>query len=439
MMGFGMKPARPLLAAAATWFVLGIVAALLPALVLAWAMTGALLAGLVLLDLALLIRTPKLSATRRVSASLPVGAWSQVRLRLDNPGRRALRIAVFDHYPVQSEAEGLPQRIRVAGGGFAELTYRLRPTERGDQAFGQVQVLLDSPFRLWQRSRFIGAAQAVKVYPNFAEVAKYALFATDNRLSQLGVKKHRRRGEGLAFHQLREYRAGDALRQIDWKATSRLKRLISREYQDERDQQVVFLIDCGRRMLAKDGELSHFDQALNAVLLLSYVALRQGDGVGFLAFAGAVRFLPPCKGMPAINTVLNSIYDLQPTTHVTDYARAATDLIKRLKKRSLVVLVTNLRDEDAEELRPAIALLRQQHLVVLASLQEAALNQVAAQPVQNFNDALRLAAADIYLEQRRLAHEALKHYGVRMLDVEPAQLPVALVNRYLDIKLSGRL
>jgi len=279
----------------------------------------------------------------------------------------------------------------------------------------------------------------VKVYPNFAEVTKYTLFATDNRLSQIGIKKHRRRGEGLSFHQLRDYRAGDALRQIDWKATARLQRLISREYQDERDQQVVFLIDCGRRMLAKDDALSHFDHALNAVLLLSYVALRQGDAVGFFAFAGPQRFLPPRKGALTINTVLNNVYDLQPTTHASDYALAASELIKRLKKRSLVVLVTNLRDEDAEELRPAITLLRQRHLVVLASLQEAVLNQVAQQPVQGFDQALLLASTDIYLEQRRQAHQALKNFGVMMLDVEPAQLPVALVNRYLDIKLSGRL
>ncbi len=434
-----MRPAPLLIAAAGGWFIFGIAAAVWPALVLAWWMVGALLAGLMLVDLVRLLRAPKLSATRQASGSLPVGVWSQVLLRLNNPGRRTWRATVFDHHPLQSEIEGLPQRTRIAAGGFAELGYRVRPTERGDHAFGQVQVLLDSPFCLWQRSRLIGAGQAVKVYPNFAEVAKYALFATDNRLSQLGIKKQRRRGEGLAFHQLRDYRAGDALRQIDWKATSRLKRLISREYQDERDQQVVFLIDCGRRMLAKDDALSHFDHVLNAVLLLSYVALRQGDGVGFFAFAGPQRFLPPRKGAAAINAVLNSVYDLQPSTHAPDYARAASDLITRLKKRSLVVLLTNLRDEDAEELRPAIALLRQQHLVVLASLQEAALNQVAAQPVENFNDALRLTATDIYLEQRRLAHQALKHYGVVMLDVEPAQLPVALVNRYLDIKRSGSL
>ena len=434
-----MKPARLLLAASFGWLLFGIVAALWPTLLLAWASAGGVLLALLLLDAVMLLRAPVFSAVRRVSASLPVGVWSHAQLHIANSGQRAWRLRVFDHYPQQSDAEGLPQAVSIAAGGFAEITYRLRPLERGDQRFGLVQVLVDSPLKLWQRSRLIGSAQMVKVYPNFAEVAKYTLFATDNRLSQLGIKKHRRRGEGLSFHQLRDYRAGDALRQIDWKATARLQRLISREYQDERDQQVVFLIDCGRRMLAKDDALSHFDHALNAVLLLSYVALRQGDAVGFFAFAGPQRFLPPRKGALTINTVLNNVYDLQPTTHASDYALAASELLKRLKKRSLVVLVTNLRDEDAEELRPAISLLRQRHLVVLASLQEAVLNQVVQQPVQDFDQALRLAATDIYLEQRRQAHQALKNYGVMMLDVEPAQLPVALVNRYLDIKLSGRL
>ena len=434
-----MKPARLLLAVAFGWFLFGIAAAVWPLLELAWVIVGGILLAVLLLDLLLLINAPEFSARRSVASSLPVGVWSQGHLRIENSGRRAWRMTLFDHYPQQSEAEGLPQRIRVSAGGFAEISYRLRPLERGDQNFGLVQALIDSPLRLWQRSRLLGAAQVVKVYPNFAEVAKYALFATDNHLSKIGIKKHRRRGEGLSFHQLRDYRAGDALRQIDWKATARLQRLVSREYQDERDQQVVFLIDCGRRMLAKDDALSHFDHALNAVLLLSYVALRQGDAVGFFAFAGPQRFLPPRKGVLAINTVLNNVYDLQPSTHASDYAQAASELVKRLRKRSLVVLVTNLRDEDAAELRPAIALLRQQHLVVLASLQEAVLNQIAHQPVQNFEHALRLSATDIYLEQRRLAHQALKHLGVMMLDVEPAQLPVALVNRYLDIKLSGRL
>lgn len=434
-----MRPALALVYVALLWFAVGVVAAIYPEWRTGWYATGAVILLVVFMDAGLLWYLPIITIKRHVSGSLPVGVWSAVQLHLTNPGRSTVHVAVFDHYPPQCDIEGLPQHANIKAGGWTQMTYRVRPFERGEHTFLRSQVLTHSPMRFWRRNRMLGNPEQVRVYPNFAAMANYALFATDNRLSLMGIRKHRRRGEGLDFHQLREYREGDALRQIDWKATSRLKRLISREYQDERDQQVVFMIDCGRRMLAKDGELSHFDHALNAVLLLSYVALRQGDAVGFQAFAGMERFMPPLKGASSINTVMNSVYDLQASTHVADYARAATELLKRLRKRSLVVLITNLRDEDAEELRPAVTLLRKQHLVILASLQERILTEVLEQPVDNFQGAIRLAATDQFLEERRLAHEALKHYGVMVLDVAPEMLPISLVNRYLDIKLSGRL
>lgn len=434
-----MRPAPALLIAAGLWFIFSIVAAWHTPLTPVWLGTGILLLALALLDAARLARLPKPSAQRRVRATVALGVWNDIQLRLTNPGKRTLALAVFDHHPAGVECAGLPQRSAVPAQGYAELIYRLRFLSRGDHRFGPVQVLLSSPLKLWRRNLRLTAPQQIKVYPNFAEVAKYALFATDNRLSQLGVRKQRRRGEGLAFHQLREYRGGDALRQIDWNASARLKRLISREYQDERDQQLVFLIDCGRRMLAHDGPLSHFDHALNALLLLSYVALRQGDAVGFATFAGSQRFFAPRKGHTGVNALLNAVYDLQASSHAPDYVQAAGDLMTRLKKRSLVVLITNLRDEDAEELRPALSLLRKQHLVVLASLQEAALNEIAQHRVEHFDEALRLAATAVYLEQRRLAHQSLQGSGVLLLDVEPSHLPIHLVNRYLDIKRSGRL
>jgi len=161
----------------------------------------------------------------------------------------------------------------VAARGWVELTYRLRAESRGDLHFGAVDVKVDSPLGLWQRRVRVGSPAVLRVYPNFAALSRYALFATDHRLSQMGVLQRRRRGEGLDFDQLREYHEGDAQRKIDWKASQRFARLISRDYQDERDQQIVFLIDCGRRMRAKDGEYSHFDHALDATLLLAYVGL----------------------------------------------------------------------------------------------------------------------------------------------------------------------
>jgi uncharacterized protein (DUF58 family) len=284
-----------------------------------------------------------------------------------------------------------------------------------------------------------GPAQAVKVYPDFAPMKKYALLAGGQRLERLGIHHRRRRGQGSEFHQLREYRDGDSLRQLDWKATARMRKLISRDYQDEQDQQVVCLLDCGRRMRAMDGDLSHFDHTLAALLLLAEVALREGDAFGLLTFAGPERWLPPRKTRGTLDRLMAAVHDLHPDLQATDYLAAAQAALTRLRKRSLVVLVTNLRDEDDETLGPALRLLRRRHRVILASLREPDLDRALREPVLDFGQALRAGAIDAYQEQRRQAFARLDPRGALALDVLPAQLPVALVNRYLSIKHSGEI
>src|SRR5690606_10686106 len=344
-----------------------------------------------------------------------------------------------DHCPEGMDAEGLPIRLRVAAGGWGGQRYAIRPVRRGELRFDAVSVRMTSRLGLWQAQHRIALESTVRVYPNFAALTKYALLATDNRLSQIGVLQRRRRGEGLDFHQLREYREGDSPRQIDWKATARMRKLVSREYQDERDQQVVLLLDCGRRMGAQDGELAHFDHALNAALLLAYVSLRQGDAVGLMTMAGPAPWLPPRKSRATIDLLLNAVYDLQPTLSATDYYVAAMELMKRLRKRALIVIVTNMRDEDDDSITPALRLLQQRHLVVLASLREASLGRVLHAPVEALDDALTHAATADYLRQRDRAFQRIATAGAQCFDVEPQQLPITLVNRYLDIKRAGRL
>ena len=158
---------------------------------------------------------------------------------------------------------------------------------------------------------------------------KFAALASGHRLPQLGIHHQRRRGEGSEFHQLRDYRPGDSLRQVDWKATARCRRLISRDYQDEQDQQVVCLLDCGRRMRSLDGRLSHFDHTLTALLLLAYVALRQGDAVGLLTFAGPERWVPPRKTRGTLDRLMAAVHDLEPGLEPTDYLAAAQAALSR--------------------------------------------------------------------------------------------------------------
>ena len=426
------------------WLAFSLAASIVAGLEGAWLIGCAVISLIVVADL-LAGHFNKLTPTieRRIASTLPVGVWREVTLKFSHPhgsGRQRLRFQAFDAFPDHCEVENLPISLDLAAGNFALATYRFRPDIRGDLTFGKVMLRIKSPFGLWEIAREAGTETQVRSFPNFAEITRYALLAVDNRLSQIGVLRRRRRGEGLDFHQLREYRQGDSMRQIDWKATSRMRKFISREYQDERDQQIVFLIDCGRRMSAKDNGLSHFDHTLNAVLLLAYVALREGDSAGMMTFAtDDLRFVAPRKSGVTVAKFLNALYGLQPTLKTPDYYQAALDLSLRLKKRSLIVLVSNLRDEDSEGLMPALALLRRRHLVMFANLKEGVIDATLRAPVTDAISAVTYAAAATYARDREALTARMQASGVRLVDVEPQALPIALVNRYLDLKQSGAM
>lgn len=438
------RPAPAMVIAAVAWGLLGAATSLgwLPAW--GWTLAGGVLATLVLLDLALLLRTPLPDVARRVPEALALGVERAVRLELE-PGHRGARVDVHDLHPGGWEVEGLPRRLRLVPGTVAAFDYRLRPDARGSFGFAGVHLLLHSPLRLWRQLALAGAAQRVRVFPNFAPLTKFALVSAEQASRMMGAHIRRRRGEGTDFHQMREYRVGDSLRQIDWKATSRARKLISREYQDEKNQQLMVVLDTGRRMLAREpateqrAALAHFDHALDASLLVAYLALRQGDAVGMLAIGGERRWVPPRRGMAAIDTLLRASYDLEPEPVATDYLAAATELSLRQRRRALLMLVTNLRDEDTEDVLAAVRMLQSRHLVVVASLRERALDEVLEEEVADVAAAVRAGATARYLAQRAAAHDALRRHRVQVLDVTAEQLPAALVERYLAIKREGLL
>ena len=432
-------PDSRLLAAVALWFLGGLALLRWPQGLAVWQFAGAGLLTVAWADaLAGGRYRGRLKVERRLARTLPVGTWQTVGLRIvaSSPAAGWLR----DRHPVAFRSSGLPLFFDLAAGGRLEASYRLHLTQRGPETFSGMDVRLRSPLGLWLIPEFLPVCDAARVFPDFARITQYTLLATDHRLSQWGILNRRRRGQGMDFHQLRDYRREDALRQIDWKASARLGKLISREYQDERDQQIVFLLDCGSRMGARDGDLSHFDHTLNAVLLLAYVALNQGDAAGLLSFGHAQpRFIAPHKSLGMVNRLLEAVYDLHATSQTPDYLRAAEHLLQRLGKRALVILLTNLRDEDADTLEPAVTLLARRHAVTVASLREPVLAEVLAEPVKDFDSALTRAAALQYADARRQQAARLRHGGIALLDVSPRDLPVALINHYWERKRSGTL
>ena len=444
-------PAVPTLAAVGAGAACLLVALILgvPVTLAAWAAT----VGLLLLTLAFIAdyrltrhawtrAAPNM--TRTLPAALAVGVRRDVVLHIDGLGPHPWQVAIYDHSDPSLRTEGLPTTLQVGAGKRVSYTYQVTPTRRGEVSFAPADVRVRSRFGLCELLEKLGDAGARRVYPDFAQVARYAWLAGDRRLAEIGIKTFQRRGAGTDFKQLAEYRVGDPVRWIDWKATLRFGKPIVREFQDARDQCVMLLVDCGRRMRADDRQSglgnTHFDQVLNAVMLLSYVALKQGDEVGAMTFGtppDAAKSFPPRKGMQALNLLMGELYAVQPTPTHSDYIAAARNFLARHNKRSLVVIITNFRDEDSTELGSALRLLRTRHLVLLASLREGIARELASQPLTSTEAAVEIASAHLFEQSRRDAFNRLAAHDALMVDAEPERLGVELVNRYQAAKGAG--
>jgi uncharacterized protein (DUF58 family) len=391
--------------------------------------------------------TAGLRVERGLPAAFAIGAATELKLNLINAGPLAWRVTVFDELDPLFDFEGLPLTLVAAPHARSPLRFRVTARQRGVAQVGVTQLLWRTRAGFFEVRDRVGEAQGLRVYPNFAALARYAWLSGDRRLAQIGIKNYIQRGQGTDFRQLAEYRRGDPLRHLDVKASLRHRKPVVREFQDERDQCVMFLLDCGRRMRADEqsageGRSSHFDDALDALMLLAYVALSEGDEVGAMTFGceeGTRRDCAPRKGMGTLNALMNKMHDLQPGGHHSDYLAAAEALSHRLRRRSLVIVLTNFRDEDSPELQPALRLLRRRHLVLLASLRETALGRMAAQPIGTDEDTVAVASAHLLAQARHDAFARVVDHDRLSIDVEPQALASALVNRYHEVKRAGLL
>ncbi|MDR2187398.1 MAG: DUF58 domain-containing protein [Azonexus sp.] len=391
-------------------------------------------------------RIAPLWARRRLPHAFSLGVPTRVVVELENPGRHPRVIDLFDEVDPAFSFEDLPQRVVMPPRSRRQITYTVTARQRGLARFGRVQLRCRSLAGCFEQRLTPGEPCELRVYPNFAALARYAWLAGDRRLAQIGIKSYARRGGGTDFRQLAEYQTGDAVRFIDWKATLRQGKPIVRQFQDERDQRVLFLLDCGRRMRADEGGKAiggrHFDDALNALMLLAYVALKSGDEVGVITFGnhpGESRRIAPRKGQAALGALMNALYDLEPCAAHSDYAAAAREVGETQPRRALVIMLTNFRDEDADELRPALQLLRRRHLTLLASLREQVIGAIAGQPLDAPGRGIEAAAARLFAQSRRDAFARVVGDDALSIDVEPAQLATTLVNRYHAVKRAGLL
>jgi len=365
-----------------------------------------------------------------VAAAGPAGLAPTVPVLLPRDGGAAAEAAL----------RGMP--VRLAAGGDASVPFRIAGRERGSHPLGPVVVRAGGPLGLVRRSLRFEPGDAVLVAPSMAGVRRYRLLALQHRLRDAGIRSIRRRGEGTSFANLREYAVGDDPRHIDWKATARRRKLVTREFTVEQGQTILIAVDAGRLMTQFSGPLPRFEYALSAALVLADVAVHSGDQVGLLLFDDEVRaFVPPARGRAALQRMRDALVPAAATMAEPDYAAAFRTLAERHRKRSLIVLFTDVIDVRASQAviahttRGAV-----RHLPLVVALRNDAL-VAAASPAAHTASAplFESAAAEELLSARDEALRKMRQAGVSVVDVSPHAMTAAVVNRYLEIKAKSAL
>jgi len=246
----------------------------------------------------------------------------------------------------------------------------------------------------------------------------------------------------LEFRSLRDYQQGDSIRAVDWRATSRRGKVIVREYQEEQDQQVLFLLDSGYRLHRRDSAETkrfQFESALEAVLLLAWVSLKHGDSVAVGTFGASNRWISPRKGIGSFPVLMNGLYDLSSAPSPSSPFSALEDALARLKRRTFIVLISNFREEDGESLSWILRQIERRHLLLLVSLKEKDADSLAVKRPIGPEDALESAAAFSYLSSRRELYASWERSGLLTMECSVGGLSSSLINRYLEVKRSGKL
>jgi uncharacterized protein (DUF58 family) len=304
-----------------------------------------------------------------------------------------------------------------------------------------VHFKLVSQLGFWTRLFDKECKQDVAVYPNMQQLSEYAMLAKTNRLSLIGVRATRQVGQDNNFERLRDYTLDDNYKHMDWRATARRRKLTVKEFQQDKSQRIMFLLDCGRLMTNEYRGLSLLDYAMNSILMMSYVALQQGDSVGMMCFSDHIEKYVPLRGGPKqMNHMLHGLFDRFPRMHQSNFDEAFLYLSQRCRRRTLVVLITNVIDDiTAAQVTGYLSTLRPRHLPVLCLMRDRRVFEMADNPALEEEILYPSAAAAQLLLWRHELIEKVKVSGALVIDAFPDQLTSCMVNRYLEIKAKHML
>jgi len=391
---------------------------------------------LVLADGYILYRTQGIQAFRRCSDRFSNGDDNEVSIRVESTYSRPLSLEIIDEIPFIFQNRDVCFRTTLQPNEGKTISYHLRPTRRGVYSFGQIRVFVTDKIGLLSRRYTCGQPQDIKVYPSYLMLHRYELLAMSDNLTELGIKRIRRVGNQTEFEQIKEYVKGDDYRTINWKASARRHELMVNVYQDERSQQIYSVIDKGRVMQQAFRGMTLLDYAINASLVLSYVAMRKEDKAGLVTFDEHFdTFVPASKQPGHMQTLLEKLYSQQTTFGETDFSALCVHLNKNVNKRSFLVLYTNFA--SISSMNRQLAYLQQfnrQHRLLVVFFEDADLKAYIESPARDTEDYYRHVIAEKFAFEKRLIVSTLKQHGIYSLLTTPENLSIDVINKYLEMK-----
>ncbi|MEM6363756.1 MAG: DUF58 domain-containing protein [Planctomycetota bacterium] len=395
-----------------------------------------------------------IAITRQLPQTCSIGVPIKRELTLENRTALRLRGEVMDDIPDAFESQPMTHGIDLQQGMQTTVTAEVTPQRRGKFELHAVYCKLLSPLSLWQRHLRLPVNASLNVYPDMKQMSDYAMLARTNRLSLIGVRRTRRIGQDSDFERLRDYSRDDNYRHIDWRCTARRNKLTVRQFQSDQSQRLMLMLDCGRMMTNERAGYSLLDHALNASLMMAYVALHQGDAVGMLCFSDRIHaYIPPRGGASQMNRLLQASFNQFPRMVESRYDQAFLYLTQHCQRRSMVTLTTNIIDEvNAEVVSDHLRNLTGTHLPLAILIRDREMFDAADQPApaltavmpneqsenhlsepSDFQWYRAAAAADLLVWRHEVLNQ-LRHRGVLIVDAFPEELTAPMINQYLEVK-----
>lgn len=401
-----------------------------------------LLLAFTTIDILLLFTAKQgIKASRKLPEKLSNGDENPIAIKLKNEYTFDVSLTIIDEIPFQFQVRDFEVCRKLNRHSKDQFQYFLRPTERGEYAFGNLNVYASSPLQLVSRRFTFDENQTLPTYPSFIQLRKYDLMAFSNNLFQYGVKKIRRIGHTMEFEQIKEYVQGDDIRTLNWKATAKRNQLMVNQFQDEKSQNVYMIIDKGRTMKMPFNGLSLLDYSINASLALSNVILKKQDKAGMFTFSKKIENRVVAERRQSqMRLIMEALFNVKTDFFESDFGRLYVDIKKNINQRSLIILYTNFETVDGLHRQlPYLKGIAKNHLLVVVFFNNTELNELIHKKITDVQDVYDQTIAEKFAFEKRLIVNELKKYGIYSVLTQPEHLTLDTINKYLEIKSRGIL